>query len=92
MVKVPLNEIEKEVSLVNNDEQAHNNQIRIHPKRIKEEGKKILSPNEFQIINLVFENKSSKEISEILNISIDTVYTLKSRAVKKLRKVFLKSN
>ena len=48
----------------------------------------ILPPQSKRIVELSYEGKSLKEIAELLEISINTVKVLKSRALQKLRDFF----
>lgn len=56
---------------------------------IVKEALSILSDRSRSIIELSMEGKSNEEVAQILNISINTVKTIKKRAYQKLRKRLL---
>ena len=49
-----------------------------------EDSYELLSPREREILQLVAEGKSSKEIANLLNLSVHTVETHRARVMQKL--------
>jgi DNA-binding NarL/FixJ family response regulator len=58
--------------------------IRRKPRSRPEPGGELLSPREIEILSLIAEGKSSKEIAELLSISIMTVYNHRINIKNKL--------